>query len=148
MRTTRTYFSKRLKHLTHNLMNPVVHFELPYDDEARCRKFYEEAFGWGVADWPMEDGTKYIGIMTGEVDENNQHKDKGVIGGGMVPRSMAQQPVLTLKADDVEEVAAKAVEAGAERLSDHTYTGVGKIVYLKDTEGNVISLWEHFKKDA
>ena len=27
-------------------MNSVVHFEMPYDDQARMIKFYEQAFGW------------------------------------------------------------------------------------------------------
>ena len=27
-------------------MNPVVHFEMPYDDRARMARFYETAFGW------------------------------------------------------------------------------------------------------
>lgn len=27
-------------------MNPVVHFEMPYDDPARMSKFYASAFGW------------------------------------------------------------------------------------------------------
>ena len=27
-------------------MNPVVHFEMPYDDQTRMARFYEQAFGW------------------------------------------------------------------------------------------------------
>jgi predicted enzyme related to lactoylglutathione lyase len=27
-------------------MNPVVHFEMPYDDPRRMARFYEQAFGW------------------------------------------------------------------------------------------------------
>lgn len=27
-------------------MDPVVHFEMPYDDHKRLSKFYEAAFGW------------------------------------------------------------------------------------------------------
>jgi len=27
-------------------MNPVVHFEMPYDNRQRMAKFYESAFGW------------------------------------------------------------------------------------------------------
>ena len=26
-------------------MNPVVHFQMPYDDAARASRFYEKAFG-------------------------------------------------------------------------------------------------------
>jgi predicted enzyme related to lactoylglutathione lyase len=27
-------------------MNPVIHFEMPYDDRQRMAAFYEAAFGW------------------------------------------------------------------------------------------------------
>ena len=27
-------------------MNPVVHFEMPYDNRERMAKFYGSAFGW------------------------------------------------------------------------------------------------------
>ena len=27
-------------------MNPVIHFEMPFNDPARLVKFYEAAFGW------------------------------------------------------------------------------------------------------
>jgi predicted enzyme related to lactoylglutathione lyase len=27
-------------------MNPVVHFEMPYDNRARMAKFYKLVFGW------------------------------------------------------------------------------------------------------
>jgi hypothetical protein len=29
-------------------MARIVHFELPYDDGGRARKFYEDVFGWQV----------------------------------------------------------------------------------------------------
>ena len=31
-------------------MNPVVHFELPYDDRERIARFYQSAFGWKLQD--------------------------------------------------------------------------------------------------
>ena len=27
-------------------MNPVVHFEMPYEDKYRAAEFYEKTFGW------------------------------------------------------------------------------------------------------
>ena len=29
-------------------MDPVVHFEMPYDDAERLTRFYQSAFGWGT----------------------------------------------------------------------------------------------------
>jgi len=31
-------------------MNPVVHFEIPFDDARRAAKFYQAAFGWQTKD--------------------------------------------------------------------------------------------------
>ncbi len=127
-------------------MNPVVHFEIPFDDEGRARSFYESAFGWKISNWPLEDGTSYIGVMTGETDENKMYKEKGQIGGGMVPRSQVEVPVLVLKSEDAQADADKAVEAGAQRVKDMTYPNVGTAICLKDTEGNLLALWQEAKK--
>ena len=127
-------------------MNSVIHFEIPYDDEERAKKFYKEAFDWNIMNWPLEDGSNYIGLQTSKMGEDNKPLEKGQIGGGMVPRARAANPVITLKTDNAEEVLTKAVEAGAEKVSEHTYVGVGKSIYIKDSEGNVICLWEELKK--
>ena len=37
-------------------MNPVVHFEMPFDDKARLARFYEQAFGWQMQAMVGEDG--------------------------------------------------------------------------------------------
>jgi predicted enzyme related to lactoylglutathione lyase len=33
-------------------MDKVVHFEIPFDDKQRAMKFYQECFGWRLADMP------------------------------------------------------------------------------------------------
>jgi len=33
-------------------MNPVVHFEMPYQDATRVMKFYRTVFGWGKRFFP------------------------------------------------------------------------------------------------
>ncbi len=126
--------------------NPVVHFEIPFDDEDRAKTFYSAAFGWHISDWPIEDGSTYTGVMTGEVGEDGKHTEKAVIGGGMVPRAQLQSPVLMLNTENVDEVTDRAVTLGGEKLSEHTYVGIGRVVYIKDTEGNVVGLWEENKK--
>lgn len=129
-------------------MQPVTHFELPYDDETRAKEFYAKAFGWHIADWPLSDGSNYLGVMTGEMDENGQHKNKGVIGGGLVPRATVATPAIVLDTPDVKAAVENAVAAGAEEVSTHTYPGAGILTYIKDTEGNLIGLWESEKKEA
>jgi len=29
-------------------MNKVSHFEIPYDDQGRAQKFYQDVFGWQI----------------------------------------------------------------------------------------------------
>ena len=128
-------------------MDPVVHFELPYDDLERAKKFYSEVFGWKIADWPIEDGTTYPGIMTAPADEDNMPLEKGNIGGGMVPKSILEAPAIVMNVDDAEAAAVRAEGSGATRINHKNYPGVGRIYYIKDTEGNLIGLWERFPKE-
>ena len=127
-------------------MIPVVHFEVPFNDEKRAKDFYKGVFGWDIQDWPLEDGTTYIGVNTSELGEDRMPLKKGVIGGGMVPKSVVKNPVLVLDTQDAEALATKAVAAGAKRISDHAYLGVGKMIYIEDTEENVVGIWEETKK--
>lgn len=46
-------------------MKKVVHFEIPADDLERAKKFYS-IFGWQMQDWPMPDGSVYVGARTVE----------------------------------------------------------------------------------
>jgi len=36
-------------------MNKVVHFEIPYDNQSRAQKFYQEVFGWQIMKMPDMD---------------------------------------------------------------------------------------------
>ena len=61
-------------------MNPVVHFEMPYDDRGRMAKFYESAFGWQTQ-MLGEDMGNYVLATTTETDQNGP-KRPGAINGG------------------------------------------------------------------
>jgi predicted enzyme related to lactoylglutathione lyase len=66
-------------------MNPVVHFEMPYDDRQRMAKFYGAAFGWQTQ-MLGEDMGNYVIATTTDTDENGPQKP-GAINGGFFPRS-------------------------------------------------------------
>src|SRR5262245_6589739 len=38
------------------MANTVMHFEIPADDVARAKNFYEKTFGWTIKAFPMPDG--------------------------------------------------------------------------------------------
>ena len=65
-------------------MNPVVHFEMPYDDRERMAKFYQSAFGWQTQMLGEEMGN-YVLATTTETDESGPTKP-GAINGGFFPK--------------------------------------------------------------
>ena len=65
-------------------MNPVVHFEMPYDDRERMAKFYVSAFGWQTQMLGGEMGN-YVLATTTESDERGP-KSPGTINGGFFPK--------------------------------------------------------------
>jgi len=61
-------------------MDPVVHFEMPYDDPARLMKFYQAAFGWKTKDLGEKMG-HYLTASTGPTSPDGMMKKPGVING-------------------------------------------------------------------
>src|SRR6202163_3584255 len=62
-------------------MNPVVHFEMPYEDRNRMAAFYTKAFGWKPQMLGPEMG-EYVVVTTAEPDEKGRPKNPGMINGG------------------------------------------------------------------
>ncbi|MEJ7737588.1 MAG: VOC family protein [Chitinophagaceae bacterium] len=130
-------------------MNKVQHFEIPADDISRAKKFYETSFGWNIIEFPMPD-MKYFGIHTGPVDENNMWKEPGFINGGMFqkgPQVPLTSPTITATVEDIDETLEKIKAAGGSVVADKMEIGgMGLYAYVKDTEGNVIGVWQDLKK--
>ena len=61
-------------------MNPVVHFEMPYDDPARMQKFYQAAFGWKMQMLGQEMGN-YVVAKTGPTTADGWPTEVGVSTG-------------------------------------------------------------------
>ena len=61
-------------------MNPVVHFEMPYEDRDRMVQFYEVVFGWRTQKLGPEMGN-YVLVTTSE-DDVKPDAPRGVINGG------------------------------------------------------------------
>ncbi len=83
-------------------MDPVVHFELPYDNRVRMAKFYESVFGWQTQ-LLAEDMGNYVLATTTETDESGPKKN-GVINGGFYPKKPdwpAQYPSIVIAVEDV-----------------------------------------------
>lgn len=131
-------------------MNKVQHFEIPADDTARARAFYEKIFGWKTTDWPMADAAPYIGLHTGPVDENNKIMETGFINGGMFQRGQdfpITAPTVAVVVDDIDATIEKVKnEGGSVHMEKKNVGGMGLYAYIKDTEGNIIGVWQNIKK--
>ena len=132
-------------------MDKVQHFEIPADDVSRARKFYEHSFGWKTAEWPMPEGEPYIGMHTGPVDEKQMPKEPGFINGGMFKKNdkfPIDGPTIAVTVENIEHTLKKIKSAGGQVLGEiMKVADMGLYAYVKDTEGNVIGVWQNVKKE-
>ena len=131
-------------------MNPVVHFEMPYDDRERIARFYERAFGWKLQMFGEEMGN-YVVATTAEEDAVPD-RPRGAINGGFFPRSPdmpGQHPSVVIAVPDIQ-AAMKAVNAaGGEVLgTPMAIPGVGQYVAFYDTERNRVSMLQPLPRQA
>ena len=129
--------------------NPVVHFEMPYEDAGRLSKFYEQAFGWNMQKTGEEMGN-YVTAATAETDENRMVKTPGTINGGFFPKKAdwpAQYPSVVISVDDIKEAMKKVADAGGKVLGESIeIPGIGQYVSFTDSEGNRVSILQAVNK--
>jgi predicted enzyme related to lactoylglutathione lyase len=125
-------------------MNPVVHFEMPYDDRDRMARFYTAAFAWQMQKLG-DDMNNYVLAMTTESDEGGP-KARGVINGGFFPKRTempAQFPSVVIAVEDIVASMQRVTSAGGEVLGQPVMIpGIGLYVSFFDTEGNRASMLE------
>jgi uncharacterized protein len=123
-------------------MDPVVHFEMPYEDRQRMANFYASAFGWETQ-MLGEDMSNYVIATTTETGESGPKKP-GSINGGFFEKKEdwpMQHPSVVIAVDNIQESAKKVRSAGGKVLGEPMeIPGVGKYVSFTDTEGNRISM--------
>jgi predicted enzyme related to lactoylglutathione lyase len=123
-------------------MNPVVHFEMPYEDGERLSKFYSGVFGWKLNVTGPEMGN-YVTAATTETDENRMVKTPGHINGGFYPKSSGAptEPSVVIAVDNIDESVKKIEEGGGKILGKPVdIPGIGMYVSFTDTEGNRCSI--------
>ncbi len=118
----------------------VVHFELPFDDSERASTFYRETFGWDVTSVPE---LNYTMVTTGPMGAQGP-TEPGYIGGGMTQRQGAiSAPIITLDVDDIDASLAEIEANGGSTVEARMQVGdMGWAAYFKDSEGNVLGLWQ------
>jgi len=123
-------------------MDRVVHFEIPADNLSRAKKFYSTVFGWKMNDAPE---LEYVMVGTTESNEMGMPKEPGSINGGMLERQEpVKYPVVTIAVDNIDQAASTIEKNGGKLVRAKMPVGdMGFAAYFKDTEGNVVGLWQN-----
>ena len=127
-------------------MGKVVHFEIPTDDVARAKEFYGSIFGWQLQDMQGEAMGLYTLALTTPVDETTQvPTEPGAINGGLMKRAAdTPSPVITIEVDGIDDALKKIEAGGGSTVQARTeMPGIGAFAYFKDSEGNVMGLFEN-----
>jgi predicted enzyme related to lactoylglutathione lyase len=102
-------------------------------DQARVREFYDRALGWQLVD----DGQRRCWVVT--ANDDPRLGTDGAIGGDRDELHV----IPTVHVADIDATVAAALEAGGEVLVPRMpLPGVGWLVYLADTEGNVLGVMQ------
>jgi uncharacterized protein len=118
----------------------IVHFEIPFDDEARARAFSGAPFGWDLQSYP---GMDYTLVSTGPTGDQGP-TEPGFINGGMAQRSKDfTAPTVVVDVDDIEATLAEVEAKGGTVVSGKSPVGqMGWAAYFRDPEGNTVGLWQ------
>jgi predicted enzyme related to lactoylglutathione lyase len=120
----------------------VVHFEIPADDKERANGFYQSAFGWNLS--PMQGMDYTIAITTPSDQQTGMPSAPGAINGALFPRTdNLRTPIITIDVEDMDAALAQVESAGGSvAQAKDAVPGMGYYAYFKDTEGNIMGLWQ------
>ena len=118
----------------------VVHFEIPYDDGERAGVFYSEVFGWEIVEMPEMGYT----MVTSGPSGDEGPTELGFINGGMMRREAPfAAPNLVIDVESIDDALKAVNQAGGQTVSEREAVGeMGFAAYVRDTEGNLVGLWE------
>lgn len=122
-------------------MDAVQHFEIPYRNRDRAKKFYFQAFGWQVFDLP---GSPYSLANSVDTQPNGMPKRPGAINGGLVPRGKeVTGPTLFLRVTDLPSHLHRIRQYGGTVLTEPVAQGPVLFARFRDPEGNVMTAFQH-----
>ncbi|MFA5930302.1 MAG: VOC family protein [Candidatus Micrarchaeia archaeon] len=126
-----------------NKYNPVVHFEMPYENRDRAVKFYEKAFGWKMNKLGADMGN-YVVAYTSETGKDRMVKTPGTINGGFYQKTKdksSHAPSVVIAVEDLEAAMKKVEDAGGKMMNKpEIIPGVGRWVSFRDSEGTRASM--------
>ena len=125
-------------------MDKVIFFEIPADNLARARAFYSTVFDWKMNEIPQMHYTQVGTVEADSLGVRGKPKEPGAINGGMLQRhDSVKYPVIYISVKNIDEAAATIEKNGGKIIQPRTPVGnFGFAAYFKDTEGNVVGLWQ------
>ncbi len=139
-------FLRLRSHVSNMHHSRVVHFEIPADNVERAKSFYKQAFGWDISQYP---GMEYQMVSTTEVDQKTQQPTTpGAINGGMTKRNNEiKNTVITIDVPDIEATLKNVEKLGGKMVrKKEPVADMGFTAYFKDTEGNIVGLWQSARR--
>lgn len=98
----------------------------------------------------MADGSNYVGLMTGPMDEQHMPKEPGFINGGMFQRGSqfpVTWPTVAITVENIDKSLEKVAQSGGAVLMPKiTIEWMGLYAYVRDTEGNVVGVRQNLPK--
>ena len=128
-------------------MNKVGHFDIPYDDQERAKKFYQDVFGWQIN--KFADMDYYVCVTCKTDPKTAMPTELEAINGGLIKRDpTTEHPVIIIDVPSIDEHIKKIESAGGKVVMPKTEIGnFGLYAKVSDTEGNVIGIWQLLKKN-
>jgi uncharacterized protein len=129
--------------------DPVVHFEMPYENAGRVSDFYSKAFGWNMHTLGKDMGD-YVLAGAAEMDENMMIKTPGRINGGFFKKdgSVPPYPSVVISVDNLDTGMKQVTKAGGKLINQpQMIPGIGNYIAFTDTEGNRVGMLEPVAKD-
>jgi predicted enzyme related to lactoylglutathione lyase len=114
-------------------MANIGHFMIPADNVDRAKRFYSALLGWKIE--PVRSAMdpermaemQYHDISTGAANEGTMNT------GGLYKRHQTEPILNFVVVDDIDTMPKQEI------------AGVGLVVMIQDTEGNVIGIWKPAK---
>ena len=125
-------------------LDRVIFFEIPAESPKRAREFYQMTFGWKMNEIPEMHYTQIGTVEADRLGVRGIPKERGAINGGMVERrDPVNNPIIYIRVDDIDQAAVSIEKNGGKVIKPKSPVGnFGFAAYFKDTEGNILGLWQ------
>jgi predicted enzyme related to lactoylglutathione lyase len=121
---------------------PFVVLEIEAENLQRAGAFYASVFGWSFSDSPIEHGTLEADLGADHDTMVRVHlRVRHPLDGPLAPAARSDGHALCVC--DLEPILARLVAAGGQLIAGPVeIPGVGRRLFLRDTEGNEVAILE------